>query len=215
MKLNPRKITAVLLLLGGIGLLQYHAIMFWTDVVDPLTGWAWSILLEGAALWCWSHHNAAIRWVLGAIATLLVLTGPLYHVAAPLVAEGLGMEQNAVQRQILTAEIASLEQDKETFLANSEKRVGWASRIDSVQAKLDSARAELRNLTASEPQRLEWQRQAIILMQAIALVLFQLLNVVMIRTLSANADKVRNKLKVGKPSRPMLAIVNAARAAIA
>jgi hypothetical protein len=86
--INPRKITAALLLIGGIGLLQYHAILFWTAAVDPLTGWAWSLLLECAALWCWSHHRAAIRWGLGAVATVLVLAGPLYQVAKPLGYQG-------------------------------------------------------------------------------------------------------------------------------
>jgi hypothetical protein len=213
--MNPRKITAALLLIGGIGLLQYHAILFWTAVVDPATGWAWSLLLEGAALWCWSHHRAAIRWGLGAVATVLVLAGPLYQVAEPLVAERAGVEQSAEQRAVLAAEIAGLERALATYLDNSQSRVGWAGRIDDTQAQLTAARAELRGLTASEPLRIEWQRQAIILMQAVALVLFQLLNVVMIRTLSMEYTPRRVLQGNGKRTRPTLAVVKAARAAAA
>lgn len=208
--MNPRQASALLILIGGIGLLQYHAIMFWTDVVDPLTGWAWSLLLEGAALWCWSHPRWSIR-SLGFVATVLVLAGPLYQVSAPLVVERIGIDKSSEQRTVLVAEVAALEQALNTYLANSEKRVGWSGRIDSTQQQLTAARAELRRLTSAAPERIEWQRQAIIVMQAIALVLFQLLNVIMIRTLSEgqSATRVNSQRRAG--NRPMLAVVSSAR----
>lgn len=210
---NPRKAFAAVMLIGGIGLLQYHAILFWTNVVDPLTGWAWSLLLEGAALWCWSHPRLSVR-SLGAVATLLVLAGPLYQVSAPLVEEHMSVNKTAQQRKDLQAEITGLEASLNTYLANSEKRVGWAGRIDEAQAQLTAARSDLRNLTAAAPQRMEWQRQAIIIMQAIALILFQLLNVIMIRTLSAGANVAIGKQQQAH-SRPRVAVVKTARAAAA
>lgn len=219
MKLTPRQLFALPILIGGIGLLQYHAIMFWTAVVDPVTGWAWSLMLEGAALWCWSHPRFAVRYGLGAVATVLVLAGPLYQVSAPLVAEHVSVDQSTAQREVLTAEIAGLEAALATYLSNSETRIGWSGRIDDTQAQLTASRAELRGLTAAAPQRLEWQRQAIILMQAIALVLFQLLNVIMIRTLSGTREtdaaeqmvKIINAANRGKRLRPSLAVVTPAR----
>ncbi|MDH5785353.1 MAG: hypothetical protein OEZ16_07060 [Chromatiales bacterium] len=207
--LNPRKISAALILIGGVALLQYHAILFWTEVVDPLTGWAWSLLLEGAALWCWSHPRFSIR-SLGAVATVLVLAGPLYQVSAPLVEEHVSVDKSAEQRTVITAEVAALEQALNTFLSNSEKRIGWSGRIDSTQQQLTAARAELRQLTSAEPERMAWQRQAIILMQAIALVLFQLLNVIMIRTLSEGGPILGVQTKGGR-RHPQLAVVNTAR----
>ena len=189
-------------------------------MVDPLTGWAWSLLLEAAALWCWSHPRFAVRWGMGAVATVLVLAGPLYQVSAPLVAEHMQVDTTAQERTVLQTEIAGLESALATYLANSERRVGWAGRIDDTQAKLDAARAELRRLATAAPQRMEWQRQAIIAMQAIALVLFQLLNVVMIRTLCAGdkalqqIGKIMSAAERGK-HRPGLAVVKPARAAAA
>lgn len=209
--MTPRQASALLILIGGIGLLQYHAIVFWTDVVDPFTGWAWSLLLEGAALWCWSHPRWSIR-SLGAVATVLVLAGPLYQVSAPLVSERVSADQSSEQRTVIAAEIAGLEHALATYLGNSEKRVGWSGRIDSTQQQLTAARAELRRLTSAAPQRIEWQRQAIIVMQAVALVLFQLLNVIMIRTLSEPTPETgRSHKRAPYSSHPKLAVVNTVR----
>lgn len=180
-----------LLLVGGIGLLQWHSIAFWSTHVDHATGWAWSLLLEGVALWLWSDGRA-MRRLLAVVATVLLLAGPLYQVSSPLFLEAAGIERsataNTAHRAVLEAEIASLESAMAAFLANSQKRVGWAERIDRTQAALDDARRELADLTATTaaaPRRLEWQRQAVIVMQAVALALIQVANVLAITTLSA------------------------------
>ncbi|MFP4182228.1 MAG: hypothetical protein ACLFTX_06495 [Thiohalospira sp.] len=44
---------AAVILIGCTAVIQYHAIQFWTAQVDPVTGWAWSLLLEAVALWLW------------------------------------------------------------------------------------------------------------------------------------------------------------------
>jgi hypothetical protein len=187
--MNTRQLTALVLLVAAIGLMQYHAIMFWSEHVDLTTGWAWSLLLEGSALWLWSSKRIAQR-ILGAVATVLVLAGPLYQVSAPLITEwqatDRGAVANAERRTTLTAEINSLETALNTYLSNSATRQGWASRLDATQARLDTARNELKAVIAAEamPTRLTWQRQAVIAMQAIALVLFQILGVLAIRTLA-------------------------------
>lgn len=179
-----------LLLIGGIGLLQWHSIAFWSAHVDRATGWAWSLLLEGVALWLWSDART-MRRLLAVVATVLLLAGPLYQVSSPLFLEAVSIERsataNTARRDALEAEIASLESSLTAFLANSQKRVGWAERIDRTQAALDAARRELAELiatTAASPQRLEWQRQAVIVMQAAALVLIQVANVLAVTTLS-------------------------------
>lgn len=193
-----------LLLTGGIGLLQWHSIAFWSAHVDHATGWAWSLLLEGVALWLWSDGRA-VRRLLAVVATVLLLAGPLYQVSSPLFLEVVGIERsaaaNTARRAALEAEIATLEKSMAAFLANSQKRVGWAERIDRTQAALDDARremAELTTATAAAPQRLEWQRQAVIVMQATALVLIQVANVLAITTLSA-----ARRQQLGKVSPPV------------
>lgn len=206
--MNTRQLSALVLLIAAIGLMQYHAIMFWSEHVDKATGWAWSLLLEGSALWLWSSQKMAHR-MLAAVATLLVLAGPLYQVSAPLISEWQATDRGAVanveRTAALTAEISSLETALNTYLNNSATRQGWAQRIDATQARLDAARTELQAVitATAQPQRLSWQRQAVIAMQAIALVLFQILGVITIRTL-ANALQAKNPHREEK-HRPILA----------
>lgn len=180
-----KKLLTIALLAGCIGLLQVHSIQFWNANVDATTGAACSILLEGAALMLWS----SARWprrALGAVATVLLLAGPLYQVSAPLVHEWHANERggvaNAERRAALEAEIASLDAALSTYLANSSQRVGWAERIDRTQASLDARRAELRTLIADQaaPKRMTWQAQAVIAMQALALMLLQFVGVLCI-----------------------------------
>lgn len=209
--MNTRNITALILLVAGIGLMQYHAILFWSEHVDQATGWAWSLLLEGAALWLWSSRRAAQR-ALAFVATVLVLAGPLYQVSAPLIAEwqasDLGAVANIERRAALAAEINSLETALNAYLKNSEARVGWAQRIDATQARLDTARSELTAViaAAAEPVHMSWQRQAVIAMQAIALVLFQIMGVIAIRTLA-----VTYQVKPAAPHEPQRNPTPAAR----
>lgn len=47
-----------LLLVGGIELLQWHSVAFWSAHVDRATGWAWALVLEGVALRLWSEPCA-------------------------------------------------------------------------------------------------------------------------------------------------------------
>lgn len=209
--MNTRNITALILLVAAIGLMQYHAILFWSEHVDRATGWAWSLLLEGAALWLWSSRHAAQR-ALALVATVLVLAGPLYQVSAPLIAEWQATDRSAVanveRRAALAAEITSLETALNAYLKNSAARVGWAQRIDATQARLDTARSELTAViaAAAEPVRMSWQRQAVIAMQAIALVLFQIMGVIAIRTLA-----VAHQAKASDPQEPQRNPTPAAR----
>lgn len=209
--MNTRNITALILLVAAIGLMQYHAILFWSEHVDQATGWAWSLLLEGAALWLWSSRHMAQR-ALALVATVLVLAGPLYQVSAPLIAEWQATDRGAVanveRRAALAAEITSLETALNAYLNNSATRQGWAQRIDATQARLDTARSELQGViaAAAEPVRLSWQRQAVIGMQAIALVLFQIMGVIAIRTLA-----VAYQVKASDPQAPQRNPTPAAR----
>jgi hypothetical protein len=47
--------------------------------MGALTGPAWSLTLEGASLWCWWRR----RWLLGSLAVVLTLAGPLGAVGVP------------------------------------------------------------------------------------------------------------------------------------
>ncbi len=179
----------VFLLAGGIVLIQYHGIAFWNDAVGPATGWAWSVLLELIALWLWYQPRTRL---LALVATALVLSGPLYQVTTPLVqqlaasaAERVsGLRRAALLRQAIATEESALQ----TFLANSSDRAGWLPPIEQARASLDAKRAELQALLTPTRQTLPWQQIAAMGLQAIALVLVQVSNVLAITTLSRTRE---------------------------
>lgn len=182
--MKPRTLLTAALLLGCIGILQYHAIQFWLAHTGAM-GAAWSLLLEGAALWLWSDTRPARR-ALGALVTVLMLCGPLYQVAAPLIDEAQRTGNTAIARTeriaAIQGEIHTLDRALATYLANSQTRQGWVGRIDHTQARIEQLRTEQASLTAAaiEPARMPWQRAAVIGMQALAIVIFQLVAVLCI-----------------------------------
>jgi hypothetical protein len=186
--MNLRTLTAGALLIGCIGLLQYHSIAFWSANVDPLTGAFWSVVIEGAALWLWSDRRLARR-ALGVVATLLLLAGPMYQVSAPLFQEEVDVVATAERRAELQGEVTQLQTSLAVYEANSQERGGWAKRIDATQARLDAARAELAAQAAAAPERMEWQRQAVIGLQALAIALLQLVGVLCISELRQAAQE--------------------------
>ncbi len=202
-------IYPTLLLVGGVALIQYHAIAFWSDAVDPVTGWAWSILLELVALWLWyERHTRPLAF----IATLLVLSGPLYQVSAPLVkaiAENATESASEPQRVALLREaIAQDEASLQTFLENSQARSGWLPAIEAARASLDEKREQLRELLTRSAETLPWQQVAVIVLQAVALVLIQISNVLAITALSrlwmetANTTAWKRTRKTPPENRP-------------
>ncbi len=183
-----RPLATLLLLAGCIGLLQYHSIQFWVEHAGSgsLIGAAWSLLLEGAALWLWSDRRPARR-LLGGLATLLLLAGPLYQVSAPLLEDagraGRQAEAAGERRRDLAGEIQTLDAALAVYLANSASRQGWVARIDHTQARLEQLRAEQAKITAERadaPQQRPWQQVAVIGMEALAIVIFQLVAVLAI-----------------------------------
>lgn len=178
---------AAVILIGCTAVIQYHAIQFWVSQVDPVTGWAWSILLEAVALWLW-WRRGAIR-ALALLASLLVMAGPVYHVSAPLVEE---LHQGAHADETREARLATLDQRiqaqesaLERFLANSENRAGWLPAIQDAREDLADARqAKAELMSEAENAGMAWREQAIIAMQALALVLFQVVGVLAVTRLS-------------------------------
>ncbi len=196
--MKPRTLLTAALLLGCIGILQYHAIQFWIAHTGPL-GAAWSLLLEGAALWLWSDNRATCR-ALGALVTILLLAGHLYQVSAPLIEDsqraGLTASAGADRSGQIEQEVATLEGALATYLANSATRQGWVGRIDHTQARIEQLRAEQASLTAARAKpapRQPWQATAVVAMEALAIVIFQLVAVLCIGELhERRADAAQN-----------------------
>jgi len=187
----PQRLAPLLVLIGAIALLQAHAIVFWMEHVGP-TGWAWSILLEAVALWLW-YQPALGKRLLGLVASVLVLLGPVHHVSEPLIEEvWLAPHRDASQAaqiEQLRQEQSRLEANLATFRANSEERTGWLPAIQQTEQRLGEVNTSLVDLLAEPPAGgLAWRQQAVILMQATALVLFQVTAILAITTLSRQAD---------------------------
>ncbi|MBL4797619.1 MAG: hypothetical protein JKY50_09405 [Oleispira sp.] len=209
------KAPAAILLIAAATLMQIHSIEFWMNQTGDYSGILWSLLLEGAALWLWASHNGW-KSALGLVASLLVLAGPLYQVSSPAITQwqnsntlpGLQIKQETV----LLAEVVSLESSLAQYNDNSASRVGWSGRIDETKADLKTANAELKQFykAQEQPVVMGWQSMAVIAMQAISLVLFQLLIVLTIRSLSAEKKAVKagaNKsVKKKAATTPRLAI---------
>jgi len=118
------------------------------------------------------------------LATLLLLAGPLYQVSAPLVEAGAraGLREAAAfdRRGDLAGEIKTLEAALSAYLANSAGRQGWVARIDRTQARLEQLRAEQAQIAAGRaeaPAPHTWQQAAVVGMEALAVVIFQLVAV--------------------------------------
>ncbi len=197
------RLLAPAVLVGSVVLLQYHSIVFWNHHVGGL-GWAWSLLLELAALWLWYKRSFALR-VFGFWASLLLLAGPFYTVSAPLLERDQAEAQTAERREqtiaSLNDEIRSLERELDTYLKNSESRHGWHIRIDDTRSRLADRRERLRTaLAVGEQATLSWLRQAVIVMQAIALVLFQFTSVLAVTSISRHRRAMREPFPLPQDS---------------
>ncbi len=176
-----------LVLIGGIGLLQYHGVMFWSEYVGS-SGIFWSVLLELLALWLWSLPRVSLQTI---VVTAVLLSGPFYYITKPLIEGDELAAQEAESRPeriaLLQKDIARLEASLQTYDGNSEKRGGWAEYIENTHKRLDDRNRRLDELLATPNNSatvLTWQRKAVIVMQAVALILFQFGVVRAIRTLS-------------------------------
>lgn len=159
------KTAPILIILSATILMQIHSIAFWTEYTNPYVGWAWSLTLEAAALWLW-YHSGVVYKFFAILASSLLLLGPLYQLSAPVFVT----QDSDIKTQLLITnqkqEIQQLELSLQQFLNNSDKRIGWAKRIDRTQDALDTARNRLRQLHEQKSSTQSWQVIAITIMQA-------------------------------------------------
>lgn len=191
------------ILLCSIGLLEWHGILFWQANVGVL-GWAWSLLLEAAALWLWYRPRFMFR-SLAMVASCLTLLGPVYQVAAPsfnsLYSTQAGIKQNATQLASLTVERDSLQSLIKTYQHNSLKRTGWLPPIQQAQSQLQAVNKKIVGLSGATPKTHSWMNQWTIIMEVVSLILFQLVAVLCITSLSSTARRkvaMENAVENGK-----------------
>jgi len=188
-----RSLLPIILIAGGTGIIQWHSIAFWSVNVDQQIGWAWSLMIESAGLWLWYQPNIGSR-ALGLLASLLLLAGPLYQIATPVLdshAHAKAMEAARVQSvQAVHAQLAQDAQLMHTYAQNSQKRTGWLPAIQGIQKRMDDARKKLATLTSSKAETVSGQGftvYALVILQALGLVLIQISNVLAITHISGRA----------------------------
>ncbi|MDX8384786.1 MAG: hypothetical protein R8M45_11945 [Ghiorsea sp.] len=172
-----RLIAPCLLVVGGVGVLQYHSMQFWNEHAGAGIGWAWSLLIELAGLWLWYQDDWSSR-ALGAVASVVLLAAPLYQLGVVEVAKRADVyaaiqahnvanvaahhaqqvalqQQDRLSKQARTDAVTALKQSIlahestiATYLLNSRERVGWADKISQVQDKLDADKAALLRIVA-------------------------------------------------------------------
>lgn len=181
-----------LVLVGSVSLLQWHGIMFWQEKVGP-HGWAWSLLLECVALWLWYRPSFSYR-TLALVASVLTLAGPIYQVAKPTFIESYSVvnyqSSNQVRLESLAAEKARLTEQLAIYQDNSTKRTGWLEPITKANDRIieiDNAVAEIM-LSDKDKQGLffSWT----IFMEVVSLVLFQIVAVLSITSISRKVREI-------------------------
>lgn len=184
-----KRVPAFALLVACVLLVQQHSIEFWQAKagLDYWQALHWSILLEAGSAWLITRR---VWWqtLFALCLSLIVIAGPLYQVSNELLVT-LNAPANAIETQakletILLAQVDQQASSLETFNRNSETRAGWLGAIEGANAQLATNQGELKafyqsQLVAEEPA---WVAAAILGMQAISLVIFQLLIIFTTRT---------------------------------
>jgi hypothetical protein len=168
-----------IVLIGSIGLLQIHGTTFWYQQIGRY-GVGWSLLLEAVALWLWVAPSLT-RKVMGAIAWLLLLLGPLCHVLTPVLESAQAQNRLTAARAhelaLAEAHVGTLEKQHAVFTENARSRSGWLSAVRETETRLAEARTQLAAVYRSTQQtswRHDVQTRLVVMMECLGLLLFQI-----------------------------------------
>ncbi len=209
-----------------VALLQFHGIAFWTwgvtradpvwgvaMLVAPWNGWGWSVMLEIVNLWAWSRVCQNTRtiiqgagWiVLAAVTTALLVAGPLYRVATPLVREIVAVPtitEGSAEIEYAKHEITAVELEIEAYSGDWRLRPLIEARmalLRALYARLNDLIAE--NTESAKSARLDGLRVAVIAGQLAVIVVAQVGAVLAIVTLFGGVIPNRPKSSSGQALR--------------
>lgn len=209
MNTNINTLVSITILISCVCLLQIHGIAFWTAKVGVF-GWGWSLLLEVSALWLWHKPKVSHRF-LAVLVSLLTLAGPIHHVTSPILQASHQVANEATASQImlnnLQSEKSRLEDQLATYQANSEKRTGWLTPITATNERLIEIDERIAALTINKPSEAKLYVNWVIIMEVAGLIIFQLVAVLTILSLSKSSnratqsDKPKPKEQVDLPQK--------------
>lgn len=200
-----RTYLPLLIVAGGVGLLQWHSIQFWQAMTGEVSGVGFSIVLEAISLWLWfrvvpwpTDWRDPRQWfrtapavgvrLLAILTTCVLLSGPLYQVSAPLIREGESLSNAAASVEMWKGIV---EQAK----TNSRDKIGWGS------VMLDAARQATTLGAAPDAAKAStnWQRIAVVVLQSFALVIIQWSVVLAIGTLAQEPPRPIARIRIDPP----------------
>jgi hypothetical protein len=181
-----QRVPALVLLAGGIVLLQSHSMEFWSeqtgsDWLSPV----WSLVIELGAIWLWARGKTLVA----CIATMLALGAPLFDLAEPHYSQWQTAKAEAAANQYqiaqLRTDLTRLEAKQATYLKNSQRREGWAGLIEKTESQITAARTELNHAESQTAPALELAAAYQVGIQILALILVQALVVLTTRAVFA------------------------------
>lgn len=156
-------------------LMQMHSIDFWASKVGPI-GIAWSLALECVMIWYWWRNLK----VMAIAASLLLLFGPIHEITSPALEQIKAHATNSQSIKDGKAEISRLSLALDTYNKNSQDRIGWLTKINKIQNRIDSTTARLQKLrSATSPFDL-WQSISIIATQTATLLIVMIAQIISI-----------------------------------
>jgi len=188
-------------------LMQWHSVAFWLEYTG-YTGVGFSLALEVVALWLWWKRQT----MLAVVASALLVGGPLFQLSAPVMETLTRNNTNQVLVSSYENEIKQLTHSLIQYDSNSNKRIGWSSRIDRAQQDLSDARTKLRGLLSVKSSETSTRLYLIVLMQALALLIIMRSQIIAVKELpfiTENGSKQPkdSKQKTIKESQPVTKVV--------
>ena len=163
-------------IIPGVVLLQYHAIIFWTNAVGFYTGIGWSILLEIVSFWCWFQRGIKTLELyfvrtLGFLTVLLLLIGPLFTVSETFIEEfekGLfAVSDYTYKRKLLIDSIVRKKNQSNRLLKIIEETKDGYITFNRINRDINRMEYNLVRMKPPERgKRLPWQAMLVMLMQA-------------------------------------------------
>ena len=179
-----------------IALLQYHSVRFWIEQVSYI-GVAWSLLLECVNFWLWFNRRYWLYLVLGVLTAAILLIGPLYETSNVLFLEQNYTTYNDTDLKNKTDDLNQklLERDKLLSLIES-GRIGYRDDYRRTEESINNLRRDISGLGLDKAKtRQTWQTYLVVIIQAIAICIFNIVVILAILSLDIRTVGVKKVIK--------------------
>ncbi len=178
------RILDIIVICGGVFLLQWHGIRFWIHAVDVETGIWWSILIEFVNFWAWFQVRE-IRWrwflirFIAICTTGLLLVGPIYIVSLEIIVEVSKISNVSGEfdrkKNLLEEELQQKKEQSDRLLKIIENTEdGWIT-FNKLNDRMQKIVIELGSMEKPETDSaVPLQRILIVLLQIFSVLIFQL-----------------------------------------